>query len=498
MRLKTLPGVGLWVILISLLGAPKVFGERGYLLVPAGIHFDSTVSGGEYTVEELAQICREQGVKIAIVTDHDNMRVEYGIFPLRKITGFLLRKLTGQGERGSIFTFGVENYLRLFEEVKARYPELIFIPGVEAVPFYYWEGSLWKGDLKLVNFHKHLLVIGLKDAEDYRNLPSLYTGYPRVFSPKAFLNLIFVVTFLMGIGVFSKRKTKRIRWGGQIVGVHSHQNQVVGFLIILISALFLIDNYPFLPPMYDQYHGDQGGGPYQVLIDYVNQRGGMIFWAHPEVEQHMKVGGMEIYTPAYHEHLLTTHDYTGFAIFWQGMKYIGRPGGIWDEVLKQYCQGERERPVWAIGELDFEGKGNAEIVKEMATVLLLQEETEKGVLEAMRAGRMYATRNFAAQWLTLEEFTVSDPYRVAYMGETLKTRHTPHIRMRFKSSKQKVLNVQLIRNGGIIRTFRVSGSGAIDFYDRTVPRTGKIYYRILVLKEDWAILASNPIFVEFE
>ncbi|HID10271.1 MAG TPA: hypothetical protein EYP17_03095, partial [Candidatus Latescibacteria bacterium] len=316
----------------ALLVASTALAAGDYLLVPTGIHFDSNVSGGKYSVEELAEICREEGIEVAIVTDHDNMRVEYGVFPLRKVTGFLIRKLTGKGERNSISTFGAENYLRLFEEVNARYPDLILIPGAEAVPFYYWEGSPWRGNLRLMRLHEHLLVIGLKSAEDYRRLPSIANGYPREFSPKAFLNVIWVVTTLIGIGIYRKRNVRRIYFGNQVFVVPSRRNQGIGALIFLTSLLLLIDNYPFLPPRYDQYHGDQDGGPYQVLIDYVNQRGGMVFWAHPEVEQRAKVEGIEVYTPPYHEHLIKTHGYTGFAIFWEGMKYIGKPGGIWDRV----------------------------------------------------------------------------------------------------------------------------------------------------------------------
>ncbi len=486
----------LWTF-IALFASSTTLTAGEYLQVPAGIHFDSDVSGGKYSVEELAKICREEDVVVAIVTDHDNMRVEYGVFPLRKVTGFLVRKLTGKGERNSISNFGAENYFRLFEEVDARYPDLILIPGVEAIPFYYWEGSPWRGNLRLMRLHEHLLVIGLKNAEDYQHLPSIANGYPREFSPKALINLIWATTALLGIRIFRRRKVKRIYLGNQLLLVPSRRNQGIGALIFLASLLFLINNYPFLPPKYDQYHGDQDGGPYQVLIDYVNQRGGMVFWAHPEVEQKMKVNGIEVYTPPYHEHLIETHGYTGFAIFWEGMKHIGKPGGIWDRILHEYCLGKRKRPVWAIGELDFEGEGRVENVKEMATVLLLGEKSQEGVLEALRVGRMYATRNFASQWLTLEEFSVSDTYEVAYMGETLRTHDCPHIRIKFAVTQPKEFRVQVIRDGKIIGTFPIHGSGVVEFDDRTVLRSGKVYYRILAVGGDWAFLASNPIFVEF-
>jgi hypothetical protein len=489
---------GLFVAWIVLFAPSTPLIAEDYLRVPAGIHFDSDVSGGKYSVEALAKICRKKDLEVAIITDHDNMRVEYGVFPLRKVTGFLIRKWTGQGEQSSISSFGAKKYLRLFEEVSARYPELILMPGAEAIPFYYWEGNPWKRNLRLMRFHEHLLVIGLKSAEDYRRLPSIANGYPGEFSPKVLINLIWGATALLGFHIFRKKRVKRIHFGNQVFKAPSHRNQIIGALIFLASLLLLINNYPFLSPKHDQYHGDQGGGPYQVLIDYVNQRGGMVFWAHPEVEQRMEVNGIEVYTPPYHEHLLETHGYTGFAIFWEGMNHVGKPGGIWDRILNEYCQGKRKKPVWAIGELDFEGEGNLENVKETATVLSLREKSRKGVLEALRTGRMYATRNFASQWLTLEEFSVGDSYEVATMGGTLRTHEPPHIRIKFAATQPMDFRVQVIRDGKIIGTFPIPNSGVVEFDDRTAPRGGKVYYRILASGGDWVFLASNPIFVEFE
>ena len=137
-------------------------------------------------------------------------------------------------------------------------------------------------------------------------------------------------------------------------------------------------------------------------------------------------------------------------------------------------------------------------MKETATILSLRERSRKGVLEALRAGRMYATRNFASQWLTLEEFSVGDSHGVATMGETLRTHESPHIRIAFAATKPMDFRVLVIRNGKIIGKFPIPDSGVIEFDDRTAPRSGKIYYRILAPGGDWVFLASNPIFVEFE
>jgi hypothetical protein len=80
-----------------------------------------------------------------------------------------------------------------------------------------------------------------------------------------------------------------------------------------------------------------------------------------------------------------TRNYTGFAIFWEGMREIGKPGGVWDKVLKQFCEGQRKRPVWAIAELDFESDWAKNLVEETLTILLLKDRTPE-VVRAFRAG----------------------------------------------------------------------------------------------------------------
>ena len=51
----------------------------------------------------------------------------------------------------------------------------------------------------------------------------------------------------------------------------------------------LIEFHPFKSSLFDQYSGDQGYLPYQELVDYVGDKGGMIFWTHPEATAGMNV-----------------------------------------------------------------------------------------------------------------------------------------------------------------------------------------------------------------
>ena len=101
---------------------------------------------------------------------------------------------------------------------------------------------------------------------------------------------------------------------------------------------------------------------------------------------------MEYETLPYSEHLLQTADYDGFAIFWSGDREIGSPGGIWDQVLLEYTRGERRRPAWAIGELDWQGEHGEDLIGETLTICFVDERNTAGVLSAMREGRLIGVR----------------------------------------------------------------------------------------------------------
>ena len=197
--------------------------------------------------------------------------------------------------------------------------------------------------------------------------------------------------------------------------IRSSKKTVIAGVLILVGFAGVWSNFPFFPRKHNPYH-DSGETPYQDVIDYVNEKEGMVFWAHPEggrgaenfavpvppvVQPLATLLGIdreriELQTDSYEGLLAQTDGYTGFAIFAKGMTKIGRSNGLWDKLLQAYCSGKRERPIWAIGETDFEGGGPPEWVRDTQTIFLIKKaplsalERREKVLEAMRQGRMYA------------------------------------------------------------------------------------------------------------
>lgn len=395
---------GIWSFNAAVVSAGELF------QAPAVIQIASTVSDGKYSLEEIVRTARENGIKIVILGERDFMRWEYGLWPFRG----LIKKTV---ESNSLSVYGIERYFKEIEKLRLKNPDMLIIPGVESAPFYYWEGSPFRKNLKIKNWHKHMLIVGLERKEDYELIPSL--SNPRGLK-----------------GSFK----------------------------------------------YDQYHGDLGPKPYQNLIDYVNQRNGLIYWAHPEAENISSRGDIGIETKGYSADLAGTYDYTGFTVFYDGYEKTGRPGGIWDKLLKEYCVGIRKQVVWAIGGLGFDQGGElSAALKDLRVVLLLSEWSREAVLTALREGRNYVVLGEVD--LRLGNFS-------------LENKGAPLIRIKgyAASDKELHLQVKLIRQGAVIKTFEAGAIFDIVYEDSSYVKGEKTYYRLEITCPG-GMLIANPIFV---
>jgi hypothetical protein len=274
--------------------------------------------------------------------------------------------------------------------------------------------------------------------------------------------------------------------------------------LIVLSGLFLTQNFPYAFTRYDQYHGDQGIAPYQDFIDYVDEHNGLVFWAHPEIEVDRTIEKpplkVAMKTAPYHLDLLHTQNYTGFSAFFEGTKHIVPPGAIWDRVLNEYAMGTRERPIWAIAEGDVEGDHFSPQLSE--TVFLLEERTQKGALDALRDGRIYAVAGPNAHFFSLESFSVASELDRAISGATLTAQPenvTVTARLSFDSPTEKRTRIQaiLIRDGEPIGNYSGDGTLDVSFTEAKTLRKDRIhYYRLDASAPNQTRLLSNPIFLK--
>ena len=448
-----------------------------YLQVAGLIDLRSTYSDGDLTPESLAALAKERGFDVLFINDHDRLAMEYGLFPLRNI-------LKKRVELHSINKGGAEEYLNGLRAVEEEYSDMIIIPGAETAPFYYWTGSYFKKDLTAHNHERRILTVGLENPEYYSDLPILHNGvstrYIGLILPEV---LLLMVPFMIGLLL--------LKWKGF--------SRIAGMVVSLVSFLMIVNAAPFSSSPFDQYHGDQGMAPYQLLIDYVDSVGGMTFWNYPETRSGTRrMGPILVDTPPYPEVLEQCRGYTGFAALYGDTVTATEPGNMWDRVLLEYCRGERARPVWGISTADFHEEGGAgEKLGNFPTVFLVRQKTKEDILSAMKQGRLYACRGNYPQRMVLNEFSVcsSGSKTKAVSGEEILLGENPRILISLSAMKpdKSLVKIRLIRSGKVIETFRGALPMEIDYEDRCFQPDGKIYYRVDA--RGCGSLVSNPIFV---
>ncbi len=456
------PGFSIPLIFISLIilfsGKINAFAQE-CKIVRGVMDIHSNVSDGLFTPHKIAGLAKEKGLSVLIFSDSALRRWEYGLWPLRNII-----KKTYQ--ENSVLRTGIEKYLEKFVTLKKKFPDLVIIPGVEVSPFFYWEGSPSSKNFALIDYYKQFLVLGIN--KDYQNIPIVGNRQFFYFSKNSLFSLWPILLIIFGLRLLRKK--------------------IWGISFILIGFLFLMNNLPFPTSRFNVYQGYQGVRPYQDLIDYVNKKRGLIFWAHPDLlSERIYNYRVEFYTTAHLEDLLLTHDYTGFGVSLSDKLESTEPGGIWDKVLSEYMEGRRRKPAWIIATTHYTGDSGP--IDYAETVFFIKEAKTGDILDALRQGRMYVRLNLGREPVILNEFSVKNNGPGGAVQVIIKGSQVP---------TAEPLKIELIRNGLLFKKFEETRSEWVNTVeDNLLAQESKAYYRLKISGPS-TIIFSNPIFVEVE
>ncbi|MBT6595749.1 MAG: hypothetical protein HOB34_06590 [Nitrospina sp.] len=469
---------------LVLLGALAVISPTSafalYVQIDGVADIKTNFSEGCSSIKDLASQAERQKIDVILFADYARNSMEFGVKPFERIF-----KNTIPGP--SVLDRGVGGYLSEIKENDRQFERTLLIPGVETIPFYFWSGSNYDKNLTAHNWDKHLLVFGMESAQDFEQLPLPNSNFSKKYTEE-FLNNFIIVGFIFMV---------------MVGAVYKGYFRKITVPLMLLFALLTLNNHPFQSSPFDPYHGDRGMKPYQNLIDFATAKGALVFWNHMEIDSGISQKGTTVLeTLPYPDDLLNTQNYTGFQAV--GDKPIRQtdPGQQWDQVLMEYLHGEREHPVWGFGGNDYfceEQKGDR--LGSVRTIFLVRERNNGTVLDAMKSGRMYAVRQADANRLSLDEFVVEDQKagNQITMGQELVATDFPAVKLKLRSVQggNKTAQIQIIRNGVLVKGETVSLPYELTWRDVGIDRKEPVYYRIKAMVSPTDYLVSNPIFVKF-
>ena len=483
--------VASWLVAgLSLVSGETFLGvAEGLERLPAVLHLHSDLSTGDFALEQLTAMAEKQGIGALLLTENYLLRVEYGLPPFRALTRAVR-------EERSVLDLGIDRYLTRVSQARAVNPRVLIVPGVEVLPHYYWTGSPLALDMEVHETQKNILVFGLDNAA-LRALP--VTGN-RIggFGWSSVLDALPGILLVPGVYLVTlKRRT--LKKLGRVVVVVKQRRWLAGSLLCAVAVIALVRGWPFAVDPYPPYR-DLGLEPHQDLIDYVDRLGGATVWSFPEARDagEQWVGPVKVswFTPPYPDDLMRTARYTAFGAVYEDTTRLDRPGGSWDRLLGQFAAGDRSRPAWAVGESGFHGFTAGKTLGKVRSVFLVEERTERGVLDALKRGRLYAVEQEGGVELMLAEFSVRiGPSAAGISGDVLRAPEAAQVEVTVAVESTgpptRDVRVTLVRNGAVVRAW--TGPPPFRTVHRDIFDGSPTFYRLDVRGP--GRLLSNPIFV---
>jgi hypothetical protein len=478
-------------VLLAVLAGALVGRAEGVERLSAVLHVHSDLTTGDLPLERLAALAERQGIGAVLLTENYLLRVEYGLPPFRALTRVAR-------EERAVRVADVDRYLARVARARAENPRVLIVPGVEVMPHYFWSGSPLALEMTVHNTQKNLLVFGLPDAAALRALPVAGNRVAGRYGWASALDVLPGLLVVPGIYLLA-RKRRSLQRVGRVAVVVIRRRWLVGGLLCGVGVLALARGWPFTVEPYSPY-SDPGPAPHQELIDYVDRAGGLTVWSFPEARDagEQWIGPLRVAwrTEPYADDLLRTARYTAFGAVYEDTTRIARPGGAWDRLLGQFASGDLSRPVWGVGESGFHGFSVGKDLGTVRTVFLVEDRSERAVLEALKRGRLYAVQREREAELVLVEFAARAGAVTAMTGDILRIREAAPIEVSVTvdatGGPAPDVRVTLVRNGTVVGAW--TGAAPIRAVHRDIYDGAPTFYRLDVRGP--GRLLSNPIFVK--
>ena len=366
------------------------------------VHAHSKFSGeGAYSLPELTEVAKKYDIDAVFLTDNLTYTLTYGLPPLRHI--FWVNYSLGSVLRG-----GAATYLHGIASENTRQSDVLYIPGVEVCPRFYWVGSLLGTNLVCHDNQRNLMVLGTYDKDVINGIPEA-CGY--MWGKNPFLILLTrgtLLFFLFGLTGFFF--LPRILAASSGYGMETIRRAfVIGVILPSLVLMIIVNLLASAVHSLQIYERNEDYLYEKKTLKYMEKHDLLCYWAHPEAfdDQDFSRYRFHIRTDPYPNILSATSGYSGFGGVYEDKNTLIDPGAAWDSLLLDYIDGKKLKPVWAFGEMLYHYEGQAgKKLGNIETVVWANAKTADLLLKAIRNGKFYARQNATNQSLILNKWMI--------------------------------------------------------------------------------------------
>lgn len=248
-------------------GRTPIYRDAGYIIARASLHVHSTYSDGQRDMDDLPALARCEGMAILGLNDHAVGKICWRDGVCLSFNG--------------IERHGYKPYLDNIGRIKAKNPDLIILPGVEAMPYIYNAGKA--PNFLVIGENTHFTVYGITDPAVFDEMP--YKDTLRDLSPETFPGLAPYQRFVDYIN----------HHGGMINAVHvdSEMDDFYGpahfFMegpVHGIHDLRGLNAFSILPEGFSPLAGGAGGAWDAALAEYTLGDRPRVPWALGDSDYH--------------------------------------------------------------------------------------------------------------------------------------------------------------------------------------------------------------------
>ena len=318
------------------------------------IDIRSNHSDGKHSFADLKAMAAARGIEAVAFTEHDRTAVRFGIDPVAWLLGYTY-------ERPSLYTTGVEKFVRDLQQFREQNRQMVFLGGTESIPGYYWTGMPLQDNFVLHDSDKHMITLGVERAEQVKALPSYHLKH---MHSNFKLSVTFWCVAIFALLLFLLIKRQR--------GV-----------ALLVFASFVAFMATWLMQVRHEANADQD------FITTARKQKLFVIWTHPGTNTGTRTEslGVKVKTEPYSNEVFDGPYADAFTAIYGDTDRNTSVGGRWDRYLADYLRGEKKKPLWAVSAGDFHYQGGFDTyLGDYPMDVWVRERSPAGVLMALQGG----------------------------------------------------------------------------------------------------------------